>query len=99
MTAPVHHFRLHASLMSLNVAVGRLAVIVIGSWCVSAANVSLQLDWKALGLNPATSIVSTPNIPGWQRGATPVSSARLGTHGLEVAAGQGAVITVRPTGS
>ena len=63
-------------LATAHVAVGKLAVIVIGSWCASAANVSLHLDWKALGLDPhfysretlEAWLIEQPTVQSWLKG-------------------------------
>ena len=49
---------------------GKRAVVVIASWCPSSTmNVSLKIDWDALGLEAATANVSQPAIVGVQSAA------------------------------
>jgi hypothetical protein len=47
---------------------GKLAVVVISSWCTSSptATVSLAIDWTALGLTAAAAKVKQPAVEGVQ---------------------------------
>jgi hypothetical protein len=42
------------------------AIVVIGGWCGKAAPVTLNVDWAALGLDPAAATVLAPAIPSVQ---------------------------------
>ena len=88
-----------AVLTSTHVAKGRLAVIVIASWCTIDANVTLgAIDWGALGLQAASSHVEQPAIAKLQE-AQPAFEARgASSHSLTVKAGQGLVLVVRGGG-
>ena len=71
------------------------AVVVIASWCAAAANVTLTVDWDALGLQPAASVVSFPEIAGVQaagRPSFPATDAHL--HPINVAGSHGVVLVV-----
>ena len=47
---------------------GSHAVLAVASWCSAAQNVTLAVDWDALGLDAATAKASLPDIPGVQAG-------------------------------
>ena len=51
------------------------AVVAVASWCRAPTNVTLSIDWEALGLNPATVVASLPGVAGVQA-ARQVSDAR-----------------------
>jgi hypothetical protein len=88
----------HSALLATShVAHGRMAVVVLASWCATAVNVTLALDWDALGLQPATSVVSFPTITGVQTGdavrpSFPAADARL--HPVTVEGAHGVVLVV-----
>ena len=46
------------------------AVVFVASFCGETTNVTLSIDWDALGLNQATVTVTLPNIDGVQNPAT-----------------------------
>jgi len=45
-------------------------MIALASWAKDAVDVRLAIDWKALGLDPATARVAAPEIAGFQEGRT-----------------------------
>ena len=45
---------------------GVSALVVIASWCEADTNVTLQVDWGALGLDAAKATVTQPGVPGVQ---------------------------------
>ena len=45
---------------------GSHAVVAVATWCASPTNVSLVVDWTALGLDEATAVASLPAITGVQ---------------------------------
>lgn len=49
---------------------GSHAVVAVATWCPSAVNVTLAVDWAALGLDAATASVTLPAIEGVQEAAT-----------------------------
>ena len=83
-----------AVLATTHVGVGRLAVVVIGSWCTARTSVALDVDWGALGLDATTSVIRTPSIPGWQPAAPQVPGTH--EHAFPIAAGQGVILTIGP---
>ena len=44
------------------------AIVAVASWCPSAVNITLAVDWAALGMDPSTARTELPNIPGVQVG-------------------------------
>ena len=85
-----------AVLATVHAAPGRLAVVVIATWCTADARVTLALDWAALGLQESTSVVTTPAIAGVQAGAASFPAAKLGATPFDVPVGKGIVLVVRP---
>jgi hypothetical protein len=93
-----------AVLGTVHSAPGRMAVVVIASWCTAAAEVTLRLDWAALGLDEATAVVDTPAIAGVQRAGAPLSAAKLASTPFALAKSgggggvqeDGRVLVVRP---
>ena len=47
---------------------GSHAIVAVASWCPSAVNITLALDWAALGLDPSTARAELPDIAGVQVG-------------------------------
>jgi len=45
-------------------------MIALASWAKDAVDVRLAIDWKALGLDPATARVAAPEIAGFQEART-----------------------------
>jgi hypothetical protein len=45
-------------------------LIAIASWAKETVRVNLAIDWKALGLDPATARLTAPDAPGFQHAAT-----------------------------
>ena len=80
-----------AVLATAHVAPGRLAVIVVASWCSQNTSVVLNVDWKLLGLDSASAVVEVPAIAGLQT-QQQVQSVRTPIH---VSAGQGFVMTIK----
>ena len=83
-------------LATVHSAVGRLAVIVVGSWCTSRAAPFLMLNWTALGLEEASSVVETPAIAGWQAAAPTFVATDLVTKPLDIPPQNGVLLVVRP---
>jgi hypothetical protein len=54
------------ALASVWSAFGSHAIVFVGNWCGAATNVSLSLDWAALGLDAATAVPTLPAIDGVQ---------------------------------
>ena len=48
---------------------GSHAVVAVAAWCPGSVNVTLAVDWDALGLSAGTAVASLPDIPGVQEGA------------------------------
>ena len=83
-----------AVLLTAHVAKGRLAVVVLASWCGATAHVDLAFTWSALGLDAAATEVAIPAIAGLQKdgGSWPAMANRS----VAVAPGQGVVLVVKP---
>jgi hypothetical protein len=45
-------------------------LVAVASWAPQAAPVHLEIDWKALGLDPAAAVLRAPPIEGFQKAAT-----------------------------
>jgi len=45
-------------------------MIALANWAKGAADVTLTIDWKALGLDPANVRITAPEIAGLQEGRT-----------------------------
>ena len=45
-------------------------MIALANWAKGAADVTLTIDWKALGLDPANVRITAPEIAGFQEGRT-----------------------------
>ena len=45
-------------------------LLAVASWAPQAAAVRLEIDWKALGLDPAAATLRAPAIEGFQKAAT-----------------------------
>ena len=85
-----------AVLATSHVAKGRLAVVVVASWCAVDANVTLRaIDWEALGLDPAKARVEQPAIAKLQAAQPAFPAADASSHPLPISAGQGVVLVVR----
>ena len=54
------------------------------------------LDWSALGLDAASSVVTTPKIGTLQPTAPSIPGAKLGSTPLAVPAGKGVVLVIHP---
>lgn len=65
-------------------------LIAVASWATADVNVTLNIDWKKLGLNPAKVTISAPEIEHFQ----PSQSFRVGEV-LPVAAGKGWLLVVK----
>jgi hypothetical protein len=65
------------------------SIIAVAGWGPQDLQVSLHIDWKALGLNPKRCRVSIPSIPGFQDERTAVSLERL-----TIPAGKGYLIVI-----
>ena len=57
------------ALASVYSAYGSHAIVFLASWCIKATNVTLSVDWVALGIEQVTAIVTLPNIDGVQTAA------------------------------
>ena len=68
---------------------GEAALLCVASFAKADANISLQLDWDALGLSPGTTLVA-PALPPMQPTAQRFDPAKP----LNVAAGQGWLLLV-----
>ena len=47
---------------------GHSAVLALASWCPNSVNITLAVDWEALGLTSSTARAELPDIPGVQVG-------------------------------
>ena len=56
---------------------GKSALVVVASWCAAPANVTLQIDWAALGLESGSATVTQPAIEGVQAAQKHASSSGL----------------------
>lgn len=65
-------------------------LVAIGSWAADTARVQLRVDWKSLGIDPASAIMVEPEIAGFQPGDT----LAVGDV-ISVAPGKGALVVVR----
>ena len=75
------------------VSYGRRTTVVVASWCSLDANVTVNYDWEALGLDSSSVTARAPEIDGIQQ------EADLGDGTtLRVAAGQGVVFVIEPKG-
>jgi hypothetical protein len=45
-------------------------MIALASWAKEPVDVRMGIDWKALGLDPATARITAPEIAGFQEGRT-----------------------------
>ena len=45
------------------------ALVSIASWAADDVNIKLKIDWKALGINPATATIIAPEVKNFQHGA------------------------------
>ena len=43
------------------------SLIALASWSRKPENVKLDVDWKALGLDPKTAVLRAPNVGKWQQ--------------------------------
>jgi hypothetical protein len=68
---------------------GSKALIAVATWEPEGATVSLDIDWKALGIDPAKATLHAPAIADYQTEAT----WRVGDP-IEVPAGKGLLIVV-----
>lgn len=50
---------------------GKYTVVVVASWCSALANVTLDIDFGAIGLDPAKTVLLTPFIDSLQDGLPP----------------------------
>ena len=48
------------------------AIVAVAHWCTYSANITLAVDWAALGLTEGSSVVSLPDIAGVQAGQASV---------------------------
>jgi hypothetical protein len=85
-----------AVLATVHAALGRVAVVVVASWCTAHAAPILVLNWTALGLDEASAVVEIPAIAGWQAAAPTFAAAALATNPLDVAPQHGVLLVVRP---
>lgn len=46
------------------------ALVSIASWALEDTEVNLKIDWKALGINPATATIAAPEVKNFQHAAT-----------------------------
>lgn len=71
---------------------GRRLAIAIASWATETITVRLEIDWAAVGLDPARVGVTVPEIAGFQPGLTPAS-----LDALPVESGKGWIVLVEVT--
>lgn len=69
------------------------ALVALASWAKEPAAVTLQVDWKALGLDPARATLRAEEIPGFQHTAT-FTPARP----IEVLPGRGWLLVLETPG-
>ena len=85
-----------AVLATSHVAKGRLAVLIIASWCASEVAVRLDsVDWVALGLEASSSRVEQPAIPLLQEAKPAFTAADARSHPVTLQPGTGVVLVVR----
>ena len=70
------------------------AIIVVASWCTSASNVTLKIDWSALGLEQASSKVIQPAMKGIQKAADHGDGSGQLTIGSTSQINSGAILVV-----
>ena len=46
------------------------ALVSIASWAENDTDVQLEIDWRALGIDPAKATITAPEVVGFQSGAT-----------------------------
>ena len=46
------------------------ALVSIASWAENDTDVQLEIDWRALGIDPARATITAPEVAGFQTGAT-----------------------------
>jgi hypothetical protein len=63
---PVPPGGINCALSTVFSSYGSHAVVFLASFCGEAVNVTLSVDWDALGLDSATALVSLPGIDGVQ---------------------------------
>jgi hypothetical protein len=67
------------------------ALIVVGSWCIVGANVTVTVDWAAMGVTDVSGVhVSVPAVAGVQA-AGPALSAKAPMY-VQIKAGQGVIL-------
>lgn len=64
--APTKHCSISDIKATAYVTYQKQAVIVVASWCAGSANVSISIDWAALGLTASHVTVSQPAVKGVQ---------------------------------
>jgi hypothetical protein len=67
------------------------AMIAIASWAADTVDVELDVDWAALGLDPATAVLTAHSIAGFQ-----VQASFLPGDPIPVPPGQGWLLTAAP---
>jgi hypothetical protein len=63
---------------------GSYTVVVVASWCSALASVTLDVDFGAIGLDPAKTVLLTPSITSLQDGLPPRpwnTTLTVPTHG------------------
>jgi tetratricopeptide (TPR) repeat protein len=65
-------------------------MVALASWSSSLAQITLDIDWKALGLDPATVKITLPDIDGFQEGRVLDP-----TKPIPVEAGKGLVLVIQ----
>jgi hypothetical protein len=59
------------------------AMVALGSWRDDDVLVRLTIDWQAIGLDPARTLVRAPAIDGFQDAGSWASDARIPVRGKQ----------------
>ena len=70
---------------------GKAMLVSLASWAAERADCRLQIDWKAIGLDPRQAAINAPQIDGFQDAATFGPS-----DAIPVEAGRGWLLIVEP---
>jgi len=46
------------------------ALVAVASWAKDLTDITLSIDWKALGIDPADAVISAPAVTDFQDAAT-----------------------------
>jgi hypothetical protein len=75
-------------------AFGSHAIIAVATWCESALNVTLSIDWAALGLDSSNAVIVAPAISDLQAASGPFSVDGTGAVTVPVDASAGIILQI-----